>query len=619
MNPTKDNMNKYPFVHAHIAKEPFIFDVLDEIARNQKEVLRGETGRLATLEILKESRSIKMPTTHVRGKNIAYILDTLSNTYPDDVQRLYSFKFLADPESKKLSIDETVEYTVLCGSTDMIRLQEERDEGSLSSFHELLEKFRLFNLTKLLHKAKNRAHLSKIIKSDLGVNLFTFKHFSLDKNNLEVAEDYCFHRTNYESVKKSINTEIIKKILKDYNTQVSRRLQKFGILNSDFSDYRESKVDYLINILLEDISTSMAQKDLIEVKNFSSLRGCLAKVEKIIDPLITLGNDIVKHVRENGITRRRDLITLFNGFTEEMFDKWSRDSALKSRILIHKDDTDTYCIDGMSFLQSISDCHKRILLSQDAFAKLNHFEKQTTLDTFEMLCDTGRELINAPSLADTVLPAGDSIDKLIKIIKDFDDYKKRLSVQENIEKDLVTQKGNRSIFNVIIDFFKSLFSGSPKDTRKKPQEASPTGVIKRTMTKESQDIMQKIRSTSALILPLSNFLTLSDENHYMIDSIIDELRNTNTKTVIPVYNARKILYPQRSKKLLLSDTEYLMVDPDLIQSPDIIRSFTDSLASEKIKDETITPSAIIHVEKYLLTLYRQKRAQMKRKDTKQEG
>lgn len=618
MNPIKDNINKYPFVHAHIAKEPYIFEVLDEIARYQKEVLRGEFTTLATLDILKDSRNIKMPTTHVRGKNIAYIVDTLANTYPDDVQRLYSFKFAVDPESKKLSIDEKVEYTVLCGNADLIRLQEARDGESLASFHELLEKFRLFNLTKLLHKSKNRNHLSKIIKSDLGINIFTFKHFSLDKNNLEVAEDYCFHRLNYDSVKKSVNTEAFKKILKDYNAQVSRRLQRFGILNSDFSDFRENKVDYLVNILLEDISTAMAQKDLVEVKNFSSLRGCLAKVEKIIDPLITLGNDLVKHVRESGITRRRDMTSLFKGFTDEMFDKWVRDAALKSRILIHKDDTDTYCIDGLSFLQIITDHHKKILINEDAFAKLNHFEKHTTLDTFEMLCDTGRELVNAPSLAETILPPGDSIDRLKKIIKDYDDYRKRLSIQENIEKDRESQKEKGSIIGAIIGFFKSLFAGSPKANRKKPQESASTTVIKRTITKESQDIMQKIRSTSAKILPLSNFLTLTDENDFLIDSIIDELRNTNTKTVIPVYNARKILYPQRSKKLLIPDTEYLMVDPDLIQNPDIIRSFTDSLAGEKIKDETITPSAIIHVEKYLLTLYRQKRAQMKRKESKSD-
>jgi hypothetical protein len=44
------------------------------------------------------------------------------------------------------------------------------------------------------------------------------------------------------------------------------------------------------------------------------------------------------------------------------------------------------------------------------------------------------------------------------------------------------------------------------------------------------------------------------------------------------------------------------------------------LAGEKIKDETIPHSALMSVEKYLLTLYRQKRAQMKRNTVKkQEG
>ena len=106
---------------------------------------------------------------------------------------------------------------------------------------------------------------------------------------------------------------------------------------------------------------------------------------------------------------------------------------------------------------------------------------------------------------------------------------------------------------------------------------------------------------------------LVPENESRIDNIIEELRSNNLKIVIPIYNARTVLYPIRSQKYLIPDVEYLMVKPDIIQSPETIREFTDAITREKIKDEIIPGSAIIAVEKYLLTLYRQKRAQMLRK------
>ncbi len=610
----QESNTKYPFVQAHLSREPFIFEVLDEIARYQKEVLKNGSGSLATLDILKDSRNIKMPFTHVRGKSIAYILDSLSSMNPDDLKKIFSFKFIVEPESKKLSINEEVEYTVLCSHADYIKLQEERDQKSIESLDELLERFRLFNLTKLVKKARNKGHLSKIIKYELGKSVFTFKHFSLDKNSLEVAEDYCFHRSNYETVMKSVQTDLVKKILNDYSTQVSRRLQKFGILNSEFSDFRESKVDYLMSILLEDLATSLAPKDIIEVKNFNSLRNCLIKVEKIIDPLVTIGNDLLRHIRESGITRKRDILSIFNNLTEDMFDAWIKEAPFKHRVLVHSDDIDTYCIDGTKYHQKLAELHRRIFTNIDDFTRLDHYEKQALMDSFEMLCDTGRNLLSSQNLTNLVLQPAETAEKVKKIIHDFDDYRKRLAMQENIEKVKDTQREKKSLLRAVVDFFKSIFSGSRKRDIKKTSESAVTPAIRHIILKDSRNILEKITSNNAKLIPLSNYIELSEENHLIIDSIIDELRNSNIKTVIPIYGARKVLYPQRSRKYLIADTEYLLIDPSIMQNPDLIRSFTDSMAGEKIKEETVPPSGIIAVEKYLLTLYRQKRAQMKRKD-----
>ncbi len=91
--------------------------------------------------------------------------------------------------------------------------------------------------------------------------------------------------------------------------------------------------------------------------------------------------------------------------------------------------------------------------------------------------------------------------------------------------------------------------------------------------------------------------------------MINDLREHNVKVVVPVYNARKTLYPKRSQKLIIPDVEYLLVSPDVCRSPDEIRAFADSLAGLKLKDEPVPGTAIMSIEKYLLTVYRQKRAQ----------
>lgn len=57
----------------------------------------------------------------------------------------------------------------------------------------------------------------------------------------------------------------------------------------------------------------------------------------------------------------------------------------------------------------------------------------------------------------------------------------------------------------------------------------------------------------------------------------------------------------------MPDVEYLLVSPETAKLPDTVRRFTDSLVGQKIKDEIIPATAIIAIEKYLLTLYRQRK------------
>jgi len=74
-----------------------------------------------------------------------------------------------------------------------------------------------------------------------------------------------------------------------------------------------------------------------------------------------------------------------------------------------------------------------------------------------------------------------------------------------------------------------------------------------------------------------------------------------------------VLYPRRSQKLLIPDIEYVLVSPVVMRSYDAIKEFSDSLVGKKLNGEVIPASGIIVIEKYLYTLYRQKRNLMIKK------
>ena len=114
-------------------------------------------------------------------------------------------------------------------------------------------------------------------------------------------------------------------------------------------------------------------------------------------------------------------------------------------------------------------------------------------------------------------------------------------------------------------------------------------------------------------MPLSSFIDLLPANEPEIETIINDIRKLNIKIVIPMFNARRALYPNRSVQYLIPDIEYLLINPDVVQSPEAVREFTDSLYGEKVKDEKLMGPAIITIEKYLLGMYNQKKAQMMRK------
>ncbi len=135
------------------------------------------------------------------------------------------------------------------------------------------------------------------------------------------------------------------------------------------------------------------------------------------------------------------------------------------------------------------------------------------------------------------------------------------------------------------------------------------------LSKQARNLYDTISSINRNIIALSEVMDITDENESQVTEVIEELRDTGLKIVIPIYNARRVLYPHRSQKLLIPDIEYILVSPVVIRSYDAIKEFCDSLVGKKLNGEIIPSSGIIAIEKYLHTLYRQKRNLMMKNNT----
>lgn len=608
---------RFQFLHSHVAREPHVYEVLGEIMNYQTNVLNNGIGHLATVEDLKTSRNIKIPFTIARNKIITNLIEILTKNYPDIVRSIVTFSFSVDPQTKKLSINENREYSVLLSNDEFNRLQSERNMISSVNFLELISQFRLFNLTKLLKKARERALLSQVIKLELGKAVFTYKNFSVDRQGTETAEDFCFHRSNYESVNKMLTLEKINKVIQNHSMPILRRLKNFGILNTDFSDYRDTKLDYLLNILLQDIYLSLSDAELTEVKNFNSLRSCILKVDTLIDPLITASGDIAAYVRESHLCAVSSLSSVVHTITDEQVPQWVEENGQRYKILLFKDEDGIhYLIDGTYLLPRLAQLHDLIINRPEALAALSHFEKERVFDESTLLCNAARQLLETGDKLKAIIEGEDAAQKLRSIIQEYENYQNRLAMETAVDRDGQAARRRRTVMEAISDFFRSLFVSKKEEavSGTSVREAESEAVAYRpTATGEAKNIIFKIKNSTGKIVPLSSFIDLLPANEPEIEAIINDTRKLNLKIVIPMYNSRRVLYPNRSQMYLIPDIEYLMVNPDVAQSQDTIREFSDSLYGEKLKDEKLMGPAIVTIEKYLMSLYTQKKAQMMRK------
>ncbi|HNV48059.1 MAG TPA: hypothetical protein PKJ16_13530 [Spirochaetota bacterium] len=607
-------VQKYPFLERHVAKEPSIGEVLDVILEHQDRSRPEFSLPLATMDVLLTTRAINIPYTTARDRNIGYLVDLLTKTYPEQVRPVATFAFSVDEATKKLSIQETVEYTVMLDREFMDRLVAQRDAASLENLLGLLARFRFFNLTKLIKKAKRKDDLSRIIKMELGKQIFTFKHYDLDKDLLEWAEDHCFHAKNFKAVQESFTLKALREIIAKYSDFVNRRLKKYGILNADFSDYRDSKLDYLFNILIDDIATTMADRDLVEVKNMQSLRKCLQKVETLLDPTQRLGTDIAAHVRDAGLCTEQEIMHAVPEVTHEIVEKWATDETLAAARIVRTagDDGSVAFINAPKLVSLLVESAGLYARQPENLAQLSHLEKQQVEARARILVSAARAILNSGKNIRELLGADDEeIAQVRSLIADYEDAIKRQVLKKELERKDRRPTRKRSFFQVIIDFFKSLFGARQSGGAPSESDGAPA---RKKLTRQAVLVYQKTASKNAPILPLSEFIELTPANSDIIDSVIDELRESNTRVVIPIYNARKSLYPKRSQKLLIADVEYLLIPPKTMKSPDSIREYIDSLVGYNLKDEPIPGNTLLTIEKQLLGMYHQKRQMALKKE-----
>ncbi|HOP63586.1 MAG TPA: hypothetical protein PK358_03795 [Spirochaetota bacterium] len=605
--------DKYPFLNERLAKEGHVEEILAEIELLQKNWLRNRSGELATPEYLNESRNVKMPLTQKRLMNIQFLVDQLIKNHPEHVRPVYSFNFSIEPETKKLTIEEKIELTLMLNDSAFHALQSMRDSNSTSNLLQLLQSFRLFNLTKLIKKTKNRNQLSQIVKNQLGKSIFTFKNFAYDRSGMEITEDFCFHKNNYEAVKNKIEVETLKKIIEMHAIPISRRLKNLGILNPYISDYRDSKIDYILSILTGELAAALDKKDLITVKNFNSLRNCINKVDKILDPVILLDADIMNHIKSHFMTSDRDILALFKDLTPELFNRWETEKTGSGKILsFPASDGSKYIIDPSQFFTRYDELMHLILYGQE-FRYIEQRKKDEKLFTADLLTDAGKKILSSKDLSLKVFGDEENINSFKKMAKDYEDYKTAEEETEDYYEETEKDKG-KSFFAVIISGIASLFTRGGKTPAKVSQKSQPQKAvkIKKGISRETRDIYKLIRERKAPLIPLSDMIELKPENEMKIEQTIKELRENELKIVVPIYNARQVLYPLRSKKYLMADVEYLMIDIDAAKSPESIREYIDQITGFKFKEDVISGNALFSIEKYLFSINRQNKAKKRR-------
>ncbi|MCL2025775.1 MAG: chloride channel protein [Leptospirales bacterium] len=268
------------------------YDVLAGILKKQETYLEAKSGTLATIADLRQIYDIEVPDVPSRHKNILALAMALCEKYPDNVKVIPSLSFSVNKKTKIISFEEILEFSVNIDDDAFKELQNERDIRSKDNLLELLSLFRVMNLTRLFKDVSQKAHAMEIVKAAETKNLFMFKQYSYDSEMNFVTEDYCFHKDNLEEVEAGLPLDEIRRIISENSQNLRERLDVLNISDTEFTDYKDVSLNYLLELIIDELAQYPLGDDLLAVRNFVSLRECLLGVDKMAHPLFEISAQI---------------------------------------------------------------------------------------------------------------------------------------------------------------------------------------------------------------------------------------------------------------------------------------------------------------------------------------
>jgi ABC-type lipopolysaccharide export system ATPase subunit len=303
--------------------------------------------------------------------------------------------------------------------------------------------------------------------------------------------------------------------------------------------------------------------------------------------------------------------------TPEVFTKWENEATSSGRVIsYYGDDNTKYLIDASLYPKKFEELIQLIIYNPDQYNSLSETDRDNKLFSAEILAEAGKFISAKEQTAIKFLKNRETAVRVNELVQDFE-YFRKSSNSDNYDRTEEEEESGSSIVVAVINFFKSIFSRESKTEavsgNKEQNKKTGKKSGKTVLSKNAKDIYKQIKNKPSIIAVISDFIEIKPETEKMIDQLIAEIRSSNIKIVIPIFNARQVLYPVRSKKYLVADVDYVLVDPEVPRSPEAIREFTDSITGYKFKEDVITGNALFQIEKYLMTIYRQNRAKMKRK------
>jgi predicted CopG family antitoxin len=637
-NSTLSNIKRtYPFLDEASIKEPFLIEVLNEIVSCQKKYEKKQSNYFATKEHIYASRNIKMPFSPARDKNLHFILDHLEHRFPEFISTLIRFELSFNQAEKRLVVKEHIEYCYSLAHEEIDKLQARRDQESAASIEELISKFRIFNLTKLMAMVENKKSFNTVLGKLINKRVFNYKMVEIRGNKFLPVQELCFHIKNYSAVKESLSIGGFKSILGHYREMLVPRLKNYGIANANITDYTENKIDYILHILLDDLKTSLTPKDTINIQNFKSLRECILKVDKAVDPTEIHDKAIIQYIHSNRLAQASDVLIHIGADDESVIKSWAKEDTLKKNHIIKYEDGrfDTYFISGPKLLTLFEEYYQNIRYDREFFDKLSSNEKEVLENKLLIIRECSLRWIGKAEAPHALKISKEDLETLSNLIEEYDSWKKEKELRNELSSEDTRSKGVNplvSLIQIILSIF-TIFGGSKGYNEKQGKGSSGSGdgyseqssssshgkrgssssaaPSPKKMHASTKQIITKIAGKNAPLIALSDYIELNKENDPVVDQVIQEMRENNVKIIMPVYNARKALYPKRSSKLLIPDIEYLLISPDTLKTPDSITHYVDSLVGYKMKEDIIPGNTLVNIEKYLRNIQRQQRAKLR--------